>query len=275
MRWPLAYWRLAFSPSPKPFDAGETAVARGQYFVEGLGHCGECHTPRDLVMKVKAQTARDGDAFLAGAVVEEWLAPNLRRGGPDTLNAWSEADIEAFLKTGTNRTGIAFGSMSDVIVHSTQFMKPEDLSATAAFLKTLNAAGGEKETSFAYSENTDRLLRAGDATARGAQGYLDNCATCHRPDGQGYEGVFPSLAGNPVVQGKDPTSLISIVLRGSETPQTSAAPAQFTMPAFAWRLSDAEVADVISFVRASWGNQAQAIATQDVAGRRERISSSR
>jgi mono/diheme cytochrome c family protein len=226
-------------------------------------------------MKVKAQTARDGDAFLAGAVVEEWLAPNLRRGGPDTLNAWSEADIEAFLKTGTNRTGIAFGSMSDVIVHSTQFMKPEDLSATAAFLKTLNAAGGEKETSFAYSENTDRLLRAGDATARGAQGYLDNCVTCHRPDGQGYEGVFPSLAGNPVVQGKDPTSLISIVLRGSETPQTSAAPAQFTMPAFAWRLSDAEVADVISFVRASWGNQAQAIATQDVAGRRERISSSR
>lgn len=278
MRWPLTYWRWAFAPAPKPFEGGgeaTTPVARGQYFVEGLGHCGECHTPRNLAMKVKAQTARDGEAFLAGAVIDGWLAPSLRRGGPDSLNAWSEAEIEAFLKTGTNRTGIAFGSMSDVIVHSTQFMKPEDLSATSAFLKTLQAGGAGREESFAYDENTDRLLRAGDATARGAVLYLDNCATCHRPDGHGYEGVFPSLAGNPVVQGKDPTSLISIVMRGSETPKTSGAPAQFTMPAFAWRLSDAEIADVLSFVRSSWGNQALAIEARDVTGHRELTSSSR
>jgi len=69
MRWPLTYWRWAFAPKPKPFggDAfADAAVARGAYFVEGLGHCGECHTPRGVALQVKAQNGRDGKAFLRG-----------------------------------------------------------------------------------------------------------------------------------------------------------------------------------------------------------------
>jgi mono/diheme cytochrome c family protein len=89
--------------------------------------------------------------------------------------------------------------------------------------------------------------------------YLDNCAACHRPDGRGYEGVFPTLAGNPAVEAADATSVASIVLGGSSTPRTPKAPAQFAMPAFGWRLSDQEVADVVTFVRTSWGNRADAI----------------
>jgi mono/diheme cytochrome c family protein len=80
---------------------------------------------------------------------------------------------------------------------------------------------------------------------------LDNCAACHRPDGCGYEGVFPSLAGNPVVEADNPLSLVSIVLLGSKTSRTSMTPAQFAMPAFAWRLTDQDAADIISFIRSS------------------------
>jgi mono/diheme cytochrome c family protein len=121
---------------------------------------------------------------------------------------------------------------------------------------------------FAYDERTDRELASGDAKKRGALLYLDNCAACHRPDGRGYEGVFPSLAGNPVVEAGDPLSLVSIVLLGSTTSRTSMTPAQFAMPAFAWRLTDQDAADIISFIRTSWGNDAKPIEAPKVAALR-------
>ena len=271
MRWPLTYWRWAFAPRPKPFDGkafADTAVARGAYFVEGLGHCGECHTPRGVALQVKAQSGRDGDEFLRGGPVENWYAPSLRNGGPDTIGDWSESQISQFLQSGANHSGIAFGSMSDVIVNSTQFLSAEDAAATAKYLKTLEDPPANGRARFAYDDRTDRELASGDAKKRGALLYLDNCAACHRPDGRGYEGVFPSLAGNPVVEADNPLSLISIVLLGSETSRTSMTPAQFAMPAFAWRLTDHDAADIVSFIRSSWGNDAKPIEAPKVAALR-------
>jgi alcohol dehydrogenase (quinone), cytochrome c subunit len=276
MRWPLTYWRWAFAPKPKPFDGkplADTAVARGAYFVEGLGHCGECHTPRGVALQVKAQNGRDGDQFLRGGPVENWYAPSLRNGGPDTIAEWSESQISQFLQSGANHAGIAFGSMSDVIVNSTQFLSAEDSAATARYLKTLQDPPANGRARFAYDERTDRELASGDANKRGALLYLDNCAACHRPDGRGYEGVFPSLAGNPVVEAENPLSLVSIVLLGSTTSRTSMTPAQFAMPAFAWRLTDQDAADIVSFIRSSWGNDAKPIEAPKVAALRSSAKS--
>jgi mono/diheme cytochrome c family protein len=271
MRWPLTYWRLAFAPKPKPFNGkvfADAAVARGAYFVEGLGHCGECHTPRGLALQVKAQNGRDGDEFLRGGPVENWYAPSLRNGGPDTIGAWSETQISQFLQSGANHAGIAFGSMNDVIVNSTQFLSAEDSAATARYLKTLEDSTAKGRARFTYDERTDRALASGDVKQRGALLYLDNCAACHRPDGRGYEGVFPSLAGNPVVAADNPLSLVSVVLLGSMTSRTATTPAQFAMPAFAWRLTDQDAADIISFIRSSWGNDAKPIDAPKVAALR-------
>jgi mono/diheme cytochrome c family protein len=277
MRWPLTYWRWMFTPKPQPFDGkafADAAVARGAYFVEGLGHCGECHTPRGVALQVKAQNGRDGDAFLRGGPVENWYAPSLRSGGPDTIAQWSESQISEFLQSGANHTGIAFGSMSDVIVNSTQYLSAEDAAGTAKYLKSLQDPPANTRASFAYDERTDRALASGDATKRGALLYLDNCAACHRPDGRGYEGVFPSLAGNPVVETDNLLSLISIVLLGSQTSRTSTTPAQFAMPAFAWRLTDQDAADVVNFIRSSWGNDAKPIEAPKVAALRSSLGHS-
>jgi mono/diheme cytochrome c family protein len=277
MRWPLTYWRWMFAPKPQAFDGKvftDSAVARGAYFVEGLGHCGECHTPRGVALQVKAQNGRDGDAFLRGGPVENWYAPSLRSGGPDTIGQWSESQISQFLQSGANHSGIAFGSMSDVIVNSTQYLSAEDAAGTAKYLKSLQDPPTNARASFAYDEQTDRALASGDATKRGALLYLDNCAACHRPDGRGYEGVFPSLAGNPVVETDNPLSLISIVLLGSQTSRTSTTPAQFAMPAFAWRLTDQDAADVVSFIRSSWGNDAKPVEAPKVAALRSSLGHS-
>jgi mono/diheme cytochrome c family protein len=144
----------------------------------------------------------------------------------------------------------------------------EDAAATARYLKTLQGPLSADRVQFTYNERTDRKLASGDATDRGALLYLDNCAACHRPDGRGYEGVFPSLAGNPVVEAANPLSLVSVVLLGSKTSRTPATPAQFSMPAFAWRLTDQDAADIVSFIRSSWGNDAAPIEAPTVAALR-------
>ncbi|MCP3725079.1 cytochrome c, partial [Paraburkholderia sp. CNPSo 3272] len=82
----------------------------------------------------------------------------------------------------------------------------------------------------------------------------------------------PALGGNPVVQGKDPTSLIHVLLAGSALEGTKSSPSSFTMPAFGWRLSDQEVADVSTFVRASWGNTGAPVSAEDVAKVRKTVT---
>src|SRR5208283_3752127 len=144
-------------------------------------------------------TARRGKAYLS-AVIENYFAPSLRSSGPGSLGIWSEEELAQFLETGANADGIAFGSMSDVITHSTQYLTPADALATAKYLKALRNPDEEFATRFTYEATEHLALKNGDASKPGARIYLDNCAACHRPDGVGYELVFPRLAGNPVVQ---------------------------------------------------------------------------
>nr|WP_244108581.1 cytochrome c [Burkholderia gladioli] len=268
MRWPLAIWRKLYAPAPKPFEPASYAdpvLARGAYLVQGLGHCGACHTPRAPTMQERALGDADGSDFLAGgAAIDGWVPTSLR-GEPRTgLGTWSEQEIVRFLKTGRNLHTAAFGGMTDVVDHSMQYLSDADLSAIARYLKSLppRASG---ETAYAYDDAAAQALRAGDAKRPGASVYVDNCMACHRSDGRGYTRVFPALGGNPVVQGVDPTSLIHVVLEGAALNGTHEAPSSFTMPPFGWRLSDQEVADVANFVRTSWGNTGSTVTAAQVA----------
>ena len=143
MRWPLAAWRWMFAPevADTPAVAGaDPVISRGAYLVEGLGHCGACHTPRALTMQEKALSATDGNAFLSGsAPLEGWIAKSLRGDHKDGLGSWSEEQLVQFLKTGRSDRSAVFGGMSDVVVHSMQYMSEDDLTAIARYLKSLPA----------------------------------------------------------------------------------------------------------------------------------------
>nr|BFD38774.1 cytochrome c [Pseudomonas sp. FFPRI_1] len=271
MRWPLSIWRWMFAPSvatPALVAGSDPVISRGAYLVEGLGHCGACHTPRALTMQEKALSASDGSDFLSGsAPLEGWIAKSLRGDHKDGLGSWSEEQLVQFLKTGRSDRSAVFGGMSDVVVHSMQYMTEADLTAIARYLKSL-PANDPKDQPHQYDQQVAQALWNGDDSKPGAAVYIDNCAACHRTDGHGYTRVFPALAGNPVLQSADATSLIHIVLKGGTLPATHSAPSTFTMPAFAWRLSDQEVADVVNFIRSSWGNQASAVKPGDVAALR-------
>ncbi|ARP86716.1 c-type cytochrome [Bordetella genomosp. 9] len=273
MRWPLRIWRAMFAPEPvgddaaaAPAGAGADAqVLRGKYLVEGLGHCSSCHTPRGFALQEKALTDADGTAFLSGGVVEGWLAKNLRGDVNSGLGSWSKEDIVAFLKGGRNGHSAAFGGMAQVVQDSTQHMSDADLNAIAAYLKTLSPAGHDDGAKLAYDDATAQALRRGSDKSDGAMTFLNNCAACHRSSGKGYTETFPQLAQSSTVLSADPTSLIHIVLKGAEMPWTKAAPTHYAMPGFDYRLTDKEVADVVTFVRNSWGNKAPAVTAEQVA----------
>ncbi|WP_156116531.1 cytochrome c [Massilia sp. 9096] len=266
MRWPLRVWRAKFAPAVAPSapqPAAADQVARGRYLVEGLGHCGACHTPRGVTLQEKSLTDSSSD-FLAGAIVDGYLANNLRGDVRDGLGAWSEQDIVQFLKSGRNGHSAAFGGMADVVANSTQHLSDADLHAIASYLKTLKPVQAG-QTAPAYSNATYQALRTGADKSEGALDFLNNCAACHRTSGKGYKETFPTLALSPTVNANDPSSLISIVLQGGAMPGTTTAPTEFAMPAFGARLSDAEVASVLTFVRGSWGNHAPAVTASMVA----------
>lgn len=268
MRWPLAIWRGLFAPKVEGFKAQpeeDRVLARGRYLIEGLGHCGACHTPRSLTLQEKAQSEDQSRDFLSGGnlPIDGWLASNLRGDDKEGLGRWSEQDVSEFLRTGRNGQTAAFGSMTDVIQNSLQYLTPEDATAMARYLKSLPAKKSQAAV-FKEDKTVANALWKGDESKTGAAIYVDNCAACHKTDGSGYTRFFPQLRGNPVVMREDATSLIHIVLTGGTLPGMQGAPSSMTMPPFGWRLDDQQVADVVNFIRTSWGNKAKEIDASDV-----------
>jgi len=263
LRWPLAFWNFFFTPSAsytaKPDH--DAVWNRGAYLVQGTGHCGACHTPRGIGMQEKALD--EGSAnFLAGAELDAWYAPSLCGDLRTGLGTWSTKDIGEFLKHGHNRVGSAFGSMTDVINNSTSYFSDSDIDAIAVYLKSFPATSAQQAV--AYDNATTDGLRNSPATQPGAAIYASDCASCHGFDAKGFISYMPALAGNPVVLDENPSSLINVVLNGSVPLVTQGTPDAYRMPQFRQQLSDQDTADVITFMRNRWGNQAPAVTATQV-----------
>ncbi|NLY64673.1 MAG: c-type cytochrome [Alcaligenaceae bacterium] len=271
-RWPMAWWQLVFAPERTfiPDPDASAAINRGAYLVEGPGHCSACHTPRGIAYQELALRLGDGDEFLSGALIDGWRAKSLR-GEARGLASWTQAELEEFLTTGRTDKVAAFGAMADVVQHSTQYFTPEDISSMAQYLKQLPPVKGRATELATKSDSTTQDLLNGNYTSRGATLYTEHCTTCHRADGQGVARIFPALDANSAIFANNAQSVIQITLEGGKMPATPADRMAFTMPAFN-HLSDADIAEVINFIRNSWTNQAPPVNAGDVAKIRHFIS---
>ncbi len=262
-RWPLAIWNTLFAPN-RAYVAQQGHDAtwnRGAYLVEGLGHCGACHTPRGWALQEKAYDESSG-AYLQGAELDAWSAPNLRGDLRTGLGGWSQDDIAAFLKSGHSEKGTAFGSMLDVVNNSTPYLADDDIGAVALFLKSLPATA--QQSAFVYRDAPTQELQSGKPKQAGAAVYLGFCAACHGMDGKGQAPFMPPLAGNPAVLDANPSSLINLVLNGSEPLVAKGIPDAYRMPQYRIQLNDDEIAQALSFVRSAWGNDAAPVTTDEV-----------
>jgi mono/diheme cytochrome c family protein len=236
---------LFFKPSPFVPDPHRSAeFNRGAYLVEGLGHCGACHTP------LNAFGANKASQFLQGNRIDDWTAPNITNDQQSGLGKWSVDDIVQYLKNGQTRTTTASGPMRDVIENSTSKMAEADLKAIAVYLKERGSAGTPAPAAVPAS---DPRMQVGEAI------FVDTCSACHTRNGSGIEHMFPRLADNAIVKQADPTTLMRIVLTGVRGAGTEAFPTSPAMPSFGYRLDDDQVAAVVTYIRNSWGNTASAV----------------
>ncbi len=273
-RWGMLFWSWAFGnrdqyePDPKR----SAQWNRGAYLVQGLGHCGACHTPRGPAYN-ELGYSEASPLYLTGGVNDHWLAPNLTGDPGSGLARWTAQDIVDFLRTGHGAGAIAFGAMAPVIGDSTQYMTDADLQAIATYLKSLPP----QRTYGSYANNehakvqTARSIQTGEVERPGAGVYLSFCARCHQADGKGQPGKVAALAGNPLVLAEDPTSVMRIVIEGSKSPETDTGPAPQKMPGFHGQLTSAQMAQVVSFIRGTWGNHAAPVSDREVERLRSKI----
>jgi mono/diheme cytochrome c family protein len=253
----VAGWNLlfftpeVFKPDPQKGDAWN----RGAYLVTGLGHCGGCHTKLNLLGAAENGTA------LQGNVIDDWYAPNITGDRATGIGGWQADEIVAYLKTGRTARAIAAGSMADVVMHSTQFMNEADLHAIAAYLQSLP----DRPTTPPATTISKTVQVAGMAI------YRDNCAACHGANGAGAANLIPALAGDGAVVGTDPTTVLHVILHGATANRTQFAPTDPGMPAFDWKLSDAEIAAVATAIRSNWGNHTGAVSAGAVGALRRRL----
>jgi nicotinate dehydrogenase subunit B len=239
----MAGWNALFH-RPELFETDQSKSElwnRGAYLVEGLGHCGVCHSPRN------ALGAEKSTAYLAGGFAEGWEAPPLTSLSRAPI-PWSEDEFFAYLRTGESRFhGVAAGPMAPVVKGLTG-LPEQDIRAMAVYLSSFNETAISKS---AQDELATRLevstgARTVSASPAGARLYEGACAVCHRVGGPALFGSRPSLALNSNLHSDAPDNLIRIILQGIASPVTSDLG---YMPSFKDSFSDDQVAELLSHLR--------------------------
>lgn len=246
----LGWKRLFFDASQLQNDTGKSAQwNRGRYLVEGAAHCSMCHTPRNpFGAEIKSKN-------YTGANLQNWFAPSLRSSNVHGLGNWSEDDIVSYLKTGSNRLTVASGPMAEAINASFQYFHDDDLVAMANYVKSLPDHGVAKPKP---------IDAANSQMVNGKKVFIDNCIACHVINGEGISSMIPAFKGNGTIQGQSSESMTHILLNGSKGAITRSNPTGAAMPAFAWKLTDTQIADVLTYIRNEWGNAAQAVSPREV-----------
>jgi len=263
LRFGMKIWNALFFKEGRfePDVSQSEEWNRGAYLVEGLGHCGACHTPRNVFLAEKA------DQNMWGAVIPDvvaegkyrpWFAINLTQTKNGGLAAWSVDDIRRYLKTGHNRWAGTFGPMNEVIANSLQYLTDDDAKAMATYIKSLPAA-----------PDSPPMQLTEDETKTGKALYDKHCEECHSSSGRGGFMKAPPVAGSAIVQGRDPASLINIIIYGAQPAKELNPPGAWeNMRAFGERMTDEEIAAVSNYVRSSWNNQGSKVSAKDVAKQR-------
>ena len=257
LRWPFNYrvvmrgWNwLFFKPGiVMPDQQKSAAWNRGRYLVEGVSHCGACHTPKNMFGADKR-----GQAY-GGGRVASMFAPRLDGAERSGLKSWSVEDITEYLQSGRNGKSHAGELMSEVVVNSTSRMSDADVRAIAVYLKDLPAGAPEPKVTPPQPSQM----------ASGQKLYNGACIACHEEDGSGSPRIYPPLPGNANLQSADALSTLRIILDGAQTVTTPRAPNKGSMPAYAAKMTDQEIADVTNYMRNAWGNAAPLVTADQVA----------
>jgi mono/diheme cytochrome c family protein len=256
-RWGMAFWNVVFLSDRRfsPDPAQSAAVNRGAYLATALGHCGQCHTPRNLAYGL------EGGREFAGEVLQGWLAYNITADKHSGVGDWSDAQLASYLSSAhAQGRGSAAGPMAEAVENSLQYLTSEDISALVAYLRTVAAQTDDYEVNAvpapAAEEPQDEL---------GRQVFDGACVNCHQTNGDGRQTVYASLVGSRSVADPDGGNVTQIMLNGAKYRIKDQS---VYMPPFGPAYSDAELAAVANYVIRHFGGKTGRVTPEEVAKRR-------
>jgi mono/diheme cytochrome c family protein len=262
----MAIWSKLYNPDKRfePVADQSAEWNRGAYLAEALGHCNECHTPRNFL-----QAPRNGRKF-SGGMAEGWRAYNLTSDKESGIGSWSAEDLEQYLKTGHSADrGSAFGPMAQAVHLSFQKLTPSDVTAIVTYVKSIPPVSTPDlpapKLEPASADPSDHS--AAESNERGHLMFASVCAGCHSWTGTGSYVPHTTLTGTRAVNDPTATNVALAILRGASTLPPSGDIA--VMPAFGAAWSDEEIADVSNYVIARFGAKPSSITAEEVHELRE------
>jgi mono/diheme cytochrome c family protein len=253
-RWTMAFWNLAFLDAHRFQDVPGLSAEenRGAYLATVLGHCGECHTPRNIAF------AMDSSRQFAGAMLQGWHAYNITPDDASGIGGWSNQQISDYLKTGHgDGRGSAAGPMAEAVANSLQYLTPTDVAALVSYLRTIKPLSSEPTNPVVASvikgAFADEPGPPDQNNTLGERIFAGNCAGCHLWNGQGRQTPYAALAGGRTVSDPDGVNLVQVLLGGADLRTVHAS---VVMPSFGKGFSDAELAAVSNYVIGRFGGQA-------------------
>ncbi|MFW0756806.1 c-type cytochrome [Pseudomonas sp. H11T01] len=243
VRLGLMGWNMLYGKDVKlaPADGKSEAWKRGQYMVDVLGHCGECHTPRGL------PGAMQQGKRLTGGLLNGYLAPSLLANDL-AARGWTHQDLRSFLKHGMSAQGTMFNEMFPVFHNSTQNLNDPDLAAMATYL-----LGDQPPQAKVLAEVP--LAKMTESAQRGRQDYLNVCAGCHGVAGEGKPHIAVAMQGNTTLRLEDPRNLSRVIEEGIGEQQFAGFERMQPMPGFSGKLDNQQLADLLNYLRQAWGGQ--------------------
>jgi mono/diheme cytochrome c family protein len=238
------------APQPVPTGLADGQWQRGEWLVNGVGHCGACHTPKGSLGGDRSGHQLSG----AQMPVVDWYAPPLR----GLAGSLSQA---RFLSAGQSADRAVAGPMAHVVAGSLQHWTTVDVNAAVTYLTSLPKPAARVAIGNTISISALEFERSMTA---GAKLYERHCKDCHGTGGEGRSQVYPALAGNVAVQEQPPTNAIRLTLNGGYPPSTAGNPMPAGMPPYRTVMSAQEIADTLTFIRKSWGAQGSVVTAVDV-----------
>jgi mono/diheme cytochrome c family protein len=259
-RWLMTFWSGLFNPNQrfKPVADQSPEWNRGAYLSEALAHCGDCHTPRNLL------EALDNKNKFAGTTVDGWRAYNITSDSASGIGAWSEAELAQYLATGHAKgRGTASGPMAEAVEFSFEKLTAGDIGAMVAYVRSVPAIStADLPAPKGGSAPADpKLGVATRVDPYGKQIFEGACASCHSWTGVSPLASRATLAGSRAVNDPTATNIAQIVLSGSQRRRSDGT---LVMPAFGAAYSDREIAAVANYVTARFGTVHSAITAEDV-----------
>jgi len=265
-RFLMTFWNMLFKPGHRfrPNADQPPEWNRGAYLVEAFGHCGDCHTPRNLLFGLKS-----GQKF-AGALVEGWKAYNITPDPKWGIGEWSDGQLQGYLGQGhADGRSSAGGPMAEVVDKSLRFLSADDIGAMATYLRSVPSRAASDQLAVAQAPEPapfpKELGADSGGDALGLRIFEGACVGCHAFDGSGAVSKYATLLGTRTVNDSAGTNATQALLVGTHLHTMLG---KEFMPGFGNGYSDAELAAVINFVTGRFGTPS-ALSPEEVAKRRQ------